>query len=77
MGNIAAVSAILTGVEVYLAIGALVAIAFLVRGAARVDDSVKGAGIFFRLLILPGLIALWPLILLRWLVGGQPHAGGK
>lgn len=30
------------------------------------DPGVAGAGIFFRLLITPGLIALWPWVALRW-----------
>ena len=35
------------------------------RGLRRIDPGVEGAGIFFRLLITPGLIALWPLLLAR------------
>jgi hypothetical protein len=46
---------------------------FLGLGLTRIDHGAKGAGLGFRLLILPGLIALWPLMLIRWLSGGQPH----
>jgi hypothetical protein len=49
------------------------ALVFLALGVARIDNGAKGAGIAFRLLILPGLIALWPLMIIRWISGGQPH----
>ena len=52
---------------------AVFALAFLVLGLTRIDNGAKGAGLAFRLLILPGLIALWPLMLIRWISGGQPH----
>lgn len=67
------VTAILEGVAVYAAAGAVFALAFLVLGLTRIDNGAKGAGLAFRLLILPGLIALWPLMLIRWISGGQPH----
>lgn len=73
MGNIEAVTAILTGAALYAAAGVVFAFLFLGLGVTRIDDGAKGAGITFRLLILPGLIALWPLMLARWIAGGQPH----
>lgn len=39
------------------------------RGLRRIDPGVEGGGVFFRLLITPGMIALWPLLLAR--VRGQ------
>ena len=56
----------------YAAIGLLFAVIFVVIGVERIDASAKGAPIFFRLLILPGAAALWPVLLGRWL-RGQPH----
>lgn len=53
----------------YFAIGALVALAFLLFGAARVDKAASGAGFFFRAIAFPGCVALWPYIVLRWLSG--------
>ena len=73
MGSIETVSAILQGVALYAAAGLAFALLFLALGLPRIDNGAKGAGIGFRLMILPGLIALWPLMLLRWLAGGQPH----
>jgi len=54
-------------VGIYAVIGLLFAIAFIAKGVARVDPVAAGAGWGFRLLILPGSVALWPLLLRRWL----------
>ena len=77
MGNAAAVSMVLEGLVLYAALGALFAVAFLVAGVTRVDPGARSAGFAFRLAILPGLIALWPLMLVRWIAGGAPHGGGS
>lgn len=53
----------------YAAAGVVFAIAFVARGVSRIDDQAKGAGIGFRLLIFPGVAALWPLLLNRWIRG--------
>lgn len=51
--------------EGWLAIGALVAIAFIFFGLDRVEANAHG-GYVFRVLILPGLMLLWPIVLWRW-----------
>ncbi len=73
MASIETVTAILNVVALYAAAGAVFAVAFLLLGITRIDNGAKGAGLGFRLLLIPGLIALWPLMLIRWLSGGQPH----
>jgi hypothetical protein len=73
MGNIESIAAALNLVALYAAAGVIFAILFLLFGITRIDNGAKGTGLGFRLLILPGLIALWPLMLIRWLSGGQPH----
>ena len=52
---------------IYAAVGLLFAIAFVTKGVAHVDSMAADAGWGFRLLILPGAAALWPLLLRRWL----------
>ena len=52
---------------VYLAIGLVFAIAFVATGVSTVDAAARGAGVRFRLLILPGIAACWPLMFARWL----------
>jgi hypothetical protein len=51
----------------YAAVGAVFAAAFATWGVQRVDPAAKGAPLGFRLLILPGSAALWPLLLRRWM----------
>ena len=59
---------------VYIACGLVFAPFFVWRGVGRIDPAAKGAGIGFRLVILPGVAALWPVMLRRWLGGRQPPA---
>ncbi len=54
----------------YVALGLLFGVAFVVRGAARIDPGARDAPLSFKLLILPASIALWPLLARRWF-GGQ------
>jgi hypothetical protein len=54
----------------YAAAGLLFALVFLGRGLARVDAAAGESTIGFRLIVLPGTVALWPLLLRRWWRGG-------
>jgi len=56
---------------VYTGIGLLFAIAFLTVGISQVDPDSKGSGIGFRLIILPGVAALWPVLFTRWVGKGR------
>lgn len=51
----------------YLVVGSLFAVPFHWRGLHAIDAGSHDAGVGFRLLITPGIIALWPLLALRWL----------
>ncbi len=53
--------------ELYVAIGIAFAVAFVLRGANRIDPSARTGTWGFRVLIFPGAAALWPLLLVRWL----------
>lgn len=57
---------------VYVALGLPFAVAFVLRGAARIDPQAKGGSWGFRLAILPGVVALWPLLARRWARGEPP-----
>lgn len=52
---------------VYAGLGAVFAIAFLIAGIHRVDPVAKGSSFWFRVFIFPGVAALWPLLLVRWM----------
>ena len=57
----------------YLTLGLLFAVPFVLRGAQAVDPSASSGTWGFRVLILPGTVALWPLLALRWMRGsGAP-----
>ena len=58
---------------IYLAVGLLVAVPMVVRGVERWDPQARGGSWGFRLLILPGSVALWPILLRRWLAGDLPE----
>jgi len=58
---------LLATTEVYASIGLLFAVAFLTAGISHVDPGSKGSGIGFRLIILPGVAALWPVLLAQWI----------
>jgi len=51
----------------YLGIGLLFGLPFVAFGIQRVDPAARGTGWGFRLLVLPGVVALWPLLASRWL----------
>ena len=54
---------------VYLLAGLLFAAAFVLRGVRRLDPFAQEATWGFRVVIFPGAVALWPLLLRRWAWG--------
>ena len=64
---IAAAFLILLGI--YLLCGLVFAIPFVLVGAGKIDPHAKHGSWGFRLLIIPGTMALWPLLARRWLKG--------
>ena len=50
----------------YALVGLAFAIAFALRGAARLEPVAREGTPGFRLLIMPGAATLWPWLLLRW-----------
>lgn len=56
---------LLLGLAGYTAIGGVVAMLLLTRDTRRLDTGVAGAPIGFKILIAPGLIAMWPWFLTR------------
>ncbi len=50
----------------YGAVGAAVSALFLLFGIDRIDPAAKGT-YSFRPLLIPGIVVLWPFVLVRWL----------
>lgn len=63
--------AILWAAAVYGGVGICFAIAFVARGLQIIDPVAQHAGIAFRIALIPGAAALWPLLLRRWILTGE------
>ena len=70
----AAANLLVSGLGVYFAIGLLVGVAYLFGGAGRIDPAAKGKGmpVRVRLMIMPGVIGLWPLMLTKLFAQKEP-----
>lgn len=67
----------------YLLAGGIVGVLFLVGGLDRIDPAARQS-YAFRPLLLPGILLIWPLVLLRWYQleqiakhSSQPDSGGE
>lgn len=58
----------------YVTLGLLFAIPFVLRGVQKIDPVAENGTWGFRLIILPAVVALWPVMLRRWLTGAPPPA---
>lgn len=67
--SVALATSIWMGIGAYLAVGSAVAVLLLLGLIGRVDPLAGQAPIRVRLLLFPGLTALWPLILVKALLG--------
>ena len=50
----------------YLLLGVLFVVPFLLKGLRKVDEGTHGATIGFKIIIIPGVIVFWPLLLSKW-----------
>ncbi|HEY0678173.1 MAG TPA: hypothetical protein VGD17_07795 [Chitinophagaceae bacterium] len=60
------ISILLILAAVYLAAGLLFAMLFVTKGVDVIDEGSHGTGWGFRLIIVPGTILLWPVLLIKW-----------
>jgi len=67
----AIVAIILSIVAVYLALGFLFMIPFVIKGVDRIDENAHGSSIGFRMIIIPGVIVFWIVLLKKWLKIGK------
>ena len=53
----------LGALAVYLAIGILFSIYFYLKGSSKIDEGVKGTPWHFKLIIFPGVVLFWSVLL--------------
>lgn len=61
----------------YAVLGTVLGVFFVTIGVGKVDQAAIGAPWSFRLLILPGAAALWPLMLLKWIHAARSAHDGE
>jgi hypothetical protein len=61
------VSILLTIAGIYLLLGLVFAIPFVVKGAQKIDHGANGGSIGFRIIIIPGTMVFWPFLLKKWI----------
>ena len=71
MNHVSGAELFLLVVAGYLLAGAFFGLAFVTVGVTRIDPAARGTSAAFRLLILPGTVALWPLLAAKWLGAGR------
>jgi len=58
---------ILIIVALYLLLGVVFVISFLTKGLTKVDEGAHGGTIGFKIIIIPGVIVFWPVLLNKWM----------
>ena len=61
------VESILIIVLIYLLLGVLFVIPFLLKGLTKVDEGALGGTMGFKIIIIPGVIVFWPMLLRKWM----------
>jgi hypothetical protein len=61
------VEVVLIIVAIYLLLGVLFVFPFLMKGLTKVDEGAHGGTIGFKIIIIPGVIVLWPVLLRKWI----------
>ena len=62
---------------IYLALGVLFVIPFLMKGLTKVDEGAHGSTMGFKIIIIPGVIVFWPVLLSKWMKGNMNHGDTK
>jgi hypothetical protein len=63
----------LTAISVYLIGGFIFAVIFIVKGVDKLDEGARGSSFGFRIIIIPGTVIFWPLLLKKWLESKKPE----
>jgi len=52
---------------VYLALGVLFVFPFLIKALNKIDEGANGSTMGFKIIIIPGVIVFWPVLLSKWM----------
>ena len=61
------VQVLLIIVAIYLACGFVFMIPFIIKGVDVIDEGAHGSSIGFRIIIIPGAIVFWVVLLRKWI----------
>ncbi len=64
---------LLVGLAVYAVLGMAFAVPFLCRGIQAIDPATVRSPKHVRLLLLPGVVVVWPVLLRRWATLTKPE----
>ena len=62
---------------IYLALGVFFAIPFLMKGLNKIDEGAHGSTIGFKIIIIPGVIVFWLVLLSKWIKDNGNHEDTK
>ncbi len=63
---------IVNGLSLYALLGLTTALIFVLGGVGRIDPTAKTMPIRARLLVAPGIVGLWPLMLVKFVRQKEP-----
>jgi len=61
------VSLVFIVLAVYMMAGIVFTVLFQIKGLSKIDEGVHGSTIGFRIIIIPGCIVFWPVLLKKWI----------
>jgi hypothetical protein len=65
------ITALLLLTALYLFCGFVFALAFVTKGVDKMDEGARGAGVGFRIIIIPGTMVFWPVLLKKWIAAAK------
>ena len=71
------VSVFLVIIAAYLTAGIVFTIFFQVKGLSKIDEGVHGSSWGFRIIIIPGCIVFWVVLLRKWMKIKPPTPKGE
>jgi hypothetical protein len=61
-------------VLIYLLLGVFFVVPFLLKGLTKIDKGAHGGTIGFKIIIIPGVIVFWPILLNKWIKANATEA---